>query len=88
MLSEDGDLIGDDQQYSALMALMLHQLGINARVVMGAYPEGGSQGGAASLRGSDIRAWVEVEFAGWQLGGLRPDAAARPHAADAGPQAS
>ena len=30
MLSEDGDLIGDDQQYSALMALMLHQLGINA----------------------------------------------------------
>lgn len=64
MLSEDGDLIGDDQQYSALMALMLHQLGINARVVMGAYPEGGSQGGAASLRGSDIRAWVEVEFAG------------------------
>ena len=64
MLSGDENLIGDDQQYTALMALMLHQLGINARVVMGAYPEGGSQGGAASLRGSDIRAWVEVEFAG------------------------
>ena len=62
MLSGDEQLIGDDQQYSALMALMLHQLGINARVVMGAYPEGGSQGGVASLRGSDIRAWVEVEF--------------------------
>ena len=64
MLSDDTNLIGDDQQYTALMALMLHQLGINARVVMGAYPEGGSQGGAATLRGSDIRAWVEVEFAG------------------------
>ena len=64
MLSGDENLIGDDQQYTALMALMLHQMGINARVVMGAYPEGGSQGGAASLRGSDIRAWVEVEFAG------------------------
>ena len=62
MISGDENLIGDDQQYTALMALMLHQLGINARVVMGAYPEGGSQGGAASLRGSDIRAWVEVEF--------------------------
>ena len=64
MLSGDENLIGDDQQYTALMALMLHQMGINARVVMGAYPEGGSQGGAASLRGSDIRAWVEVEFEG------------------------
>ena len=62
MISGDENLIGDDQQYTALMALMLHQLGINARVVMGAYPEGGSQGGVASLRGSDIRAWVEVEF--------------------------
>ncbi len=62
MLSGDEQLIGDDQQYSALMALMLHQLGMNARVVMGAYPEGGSQGGPATLHGSDIRAWVEVEF--------------------------
>ena len=64
MLSSDEQLIGDDQQYSALMALMLHQLGMNARVVMGAYPEGGSQGGPATLHGSDIRAWVEVEFEG------------------------
>ena len=64
MLSSDEQLIGDDQQYSALMALMLHHLGMNARVVMGAYPEGGSQGGPATLRGSDIRAWVEVEFEG------------------------
>lgn len=64
MLSSDEQLIGDDQQYTALMALMLHQMGMNARVVMGAYPEGGSQGGPATLHGSDIRAWVEVEFEG------------------------
>ena len=64
MIASDENLIGDDQQYSALMALMLHQLGMNARVVMGAYPEGGSQGGPATLHGSDIRAWVEVEFEG------------------------
>ena len=72
MLTSDENLIGDDQQYTALMALMLHQLGINARVVMGAYPEGGSQGGAATLRGSDIRAWVEVEFSGGVWGVFDP----------------
>lgn len=72
MLASDENLIGDDQQYTALMALMLHQLGINARVVMGAYPEGGSQGGAATLRGSDIRAWVEVEFSGGVWGVFDP----------------
>ena len=37
-------LVGDDEQYATLMALMLHSQGINARVVMGAYPEGGSRG--------------------------------------------
>ena len=72
MLVSDDNLIGDDQQYTALMALMLHQLGINARVVMGAYPEGGSQGGAATLRGSDVRAWVEVEFSGGVWGVFDP----------------
>lgn len=54
------ELIGDDEQYAALMALMLHSLGINARVVMGVH----SSDGAAELRGSDVHAWVEVEFTG------------------------
>ena len=35
-------LVGDDEQYATLMALMLHSQGINARVVMGAYREGAS----------------------------------------------
>ena len=65
MLEAD-QLIGDDEQYAALMALMLHSLGVNARVVMGLYPPGGGQ--SAALHGGDVHAWVEVEFdgVGWQ----------------------
>mgnify|MGYP000845723089 FL=1 len=55
-------LVGDDEQYATLMALMLHSQGINARVVMGAYREGTS--GGVDLTGSDMHAWVEVEFPG------------------------
>ena len=60
-------LIGDDEQYAALMALMLHSLGVNARVVMGLYPQG--RGGDVDLRGHDVHVWVEVEFdgVGWQV---------------------
>ena len=65
MLEAD-QLIGDDEQYAALMALMLHSLGVNARVVMGLYPPDGGQ--SATLHGGDVHAWVEVEFdgVGWQ----------------------
>ena len=58
-------LVGDDEQYATLMALMLHSQGINARVVMGAYREGTS--GNVDLTGADMHAWVEVEFprVGW-----------------------
>ncbi len=64
MIAAD-QLIGDDEQYAALMALMLHSLGMNARVVMGLY----SDGATTELRGSDVHAWVEVEFArvGWAV---------------------
>ena len=55
-------LVGDDEQYATLMALMLHSQGINARVVMGAYREGTS--GNVDLTGGDMHAWVEVEFPG------------------------
>ena len=65
MLEAD-QLIGDDEQYAALMALMLHSLDVNARVVMGLYPPDGGQ--SATLHGGDVHAWVEVEFdgVGWQ----------------------
>lgn len=59
-------LIGDDEQYAVLMALMLHSQGIPARVVMGLYPAKASEGEVA-LTGEDVHAWVEVPFTdvGW-----------------------
>ena len=68
---EAEQLIGDDEQYAALMALMLHSLGINARVVMGAYPDAYDSGPVA-LRGSDMHVWVEVEFEGVGWGRFDP----------------
>jgi hypothetical protein len=63
----DGEqMIGDDEQYAALMALMLRSMNIPARVVMGLHLEK-QNGGAAALHGYDMHAWVEVEFeqVGW-----------------------
>lgn len=58
-------LIGDDEQYATVMALMLHSIGIPARVVMGLYPEAKPAAGRpVTLRGYDVHAWVEVPFEG------------------------
>jgi hypothetical protein len=51
-------LVGDDEQYAALFALMTEQLGVPARVVLGATPEGGGV-----VKGKDVHAWVEVHAA-------------------------
>lgn len=59
------ELIGDDEQYAALMALMLQSQGIPARVVMGFYPEQPApQGESVVLRGRDAHVWVEIPFEG------------------------
>jgi len=48
-------MVGNDEQYAAVMALMANKVGVPARVVMGAtLPEGGV------VRGSDVAAWVEL----------------------------
>ncbi|MFV0407096.1 MAG: transglutaminase-like domain-containing protein [Propioniciclava sp.] len=58
-------LVGDDEQYAVLMQLMLHQLGLDARVVMGLYPENWpAEGEPVTLTGGEVHAWVEVPFAG------------------------
>ena len=59
-------MVGDDEQYSVLMALMARSAGMPARVVMGFYPET-YQEGAIDIKGEDAHAWVEIYFAdaGW-----------------------
>jgi hypothetical protein len=51
-------LVGDDEQYAATYALMIEDLGIPARVVLGAVP-----GADGVVRGRDVHAWVEVQLA-------------------------
>ena len=67
MLDSD-QMTGDAEQYAAAMALMVRELGLPARVVMGfdvsqaAAADDGS--GALAITGSDVTAWVEVPFEG------------------------
>ncbi|WP_019136831.1 transglutaminaseTgpA domain-containing protein [Cellulomonas massiliensis] len=63
-----GDLmVGDSEQYASAMALMAREMALPARVVMGFVPErpAGEDDGPVEVHGSDVRAWVEVAFAGY-----------------------
>ena len=60
----NGSMVGDQEQYAALMAVLVRSLGIPARVVVGFAPTGSTEG-AVELRGRDITAWVEVPFDGF-----------------------
>ncbi|MGA1836532.1 transglutaminaseTgpA domain-containing protein [Herbiconiux sp. 11R-BC] len=58
-------MVGDDEQYSVAMALMVRSLGIPARVVMGFYPaESAGPDATQQITGDDVHAWVEVPFEG------------------------
>lgn len=70
--------VGDDEQYAAAFALMANELGMPARVVLGAVPE--SDG---TVRGRDVHAWVEIHPAagGWVAvprSVFMPDASKKP----------
>jgi hypothetical protein len=57
------DIVGDDEQYAATMALMADSIGVPGRVVLGAQvPAGGV------VTGADVHAWVEVEPVRSRLG--------------------
>lgn len=57
-------IVGDDEQFAATLALLSNAVGVPARVVLGAVvPSGGT------VYGRDMHAWVEVELAG--LGWIR-----------------
>lgn len=62
---QEGELVGDAEQYSVLMMLMCRSLGIPARVVMGFDPS--LDGDDKQVSGADVTAWVEIAFkdAGW-----------------------
>ncbi|NYE37180.1 hypothetical protein F4692_002313 [Nocardioides cavernae] len=51
-------IVGNDEQYAATMALIANEIGVPARVVLGAVvPEGGR------VTGADVSAWVELRAA-------------------------
>ncbi len=69
-------LVGDDEQYAVLMALMLRQLKIPARVVMGFYPPNDAlHQGSWEVTGTTAHVWVEVPFneIGWVAFDPTPD---------------
>lgn len=63
-LLESEQMVGDDEQYAAAMALLAGQLGIPARVVMGFHPAAGHTAAVFRANGDDLHAWVEVPFQG------------------------
>jgi transglutaminase-like putative cysteine protease len=57
-------MVGNDEQYAAIMALLANNAGVPARVVLGAVvPEDGV------VEGRDVQAWVELRLAdgSWQV---------------------
>ncbi|GAB2886820.1 DUF3488 and transglutaminase-like domain-containing protein [Nocardioides pacificus] len=51
-------MVGNDEQYAAVMALLANRIGVPARVVLGAeLPADGV------VRGEDVQAWVELQVA-------------------------
>ncbi|PRA13450.1 transglutaminase [Arthrobacter sp. MYb211] len=82
-------MIGDDEQYAAAMALMAREQGIPARVVMGFYPEEYDEAQAIKLTGSDVHAWVEIAFegVGWVPFNPTPDEDEQPTPPEQEPKA-
>jgi transglutaminase-like putative cysteine protease len=68
-------MVGDEEQYAAAMALMARHLGYPARVVMGFAPEVSQDAGEVEVVGDDVTAWVEVPFegVGWMTFRPTPD---------------
>ena len=85
----DPQMIGDDEQYSVAMALMLRHLGIPARVVMGFHPpEEVSVADEWVATGTDAHVWVEVPFneVGWVAFDPTPDRDRQPETSVPKPQ--
>ncbi|MGO4691826.1 transglutaminase family protein [Glaciibacter sp. 2TAF33] len=68
-------MVGDQEQYAAAMALMARNLGLPARVVMGFAPDVPEGAASVEITGNDVTAWVEVAFdkIGWVPFNPTPD---------------
>lgn len=87
MVVEPEQMIGDAEQYAALMALMARELGWPARVVYGFERTEDETGGTWEISGDEITAWVEVSFegVGWVTYDPTPDENNVPMAEDPTP---
>jgi transglutaminase-like putative cysteine protease len=56
-------MVGDEEQYASLFALMARSFNYPVRVVMGFAPDV-TAGGQVAVTGDDVTAWVEVAFDG------------------------
>lgn len=56
-LNDKQQPVGNDEQYAAAFALLANQLGVPARVVLGAEP-----GARGVVQGKDVHTWVEVHL--------------------------
>ncbi|PWD49493.1 transglutaminase [Serinibacter arcticus] len=67
LMIEAPEMIGDAEQYAALMALMVREQGWPARVVYGFARGERDTGTTWEVTGGNVTAWVEVQFegAGW-----------------------
>ena len=85
MLDEE-EMIGDAEQYAALMALMARSLNWPSRVVLGFEQEG--SGSTWEVTGRDVTAWVEIRFddVGWVVFEPTPDENNVPQSEDPTPQ--
>ncbi|MBE1878880.1 DUF3488 and transglutaminase-like domain-containing protein [Myceligenerans pegani] len=77
-LLEKDDMIGDEEQFAVAFALLARQTGIPARVVMGFAEDEESDRSAGedwTVRGEDVKAWIEVPFEeyGWVPIDVDPD---------------
>lgn len=65
-------MVGDEEQYAAAMALMARHLGYPSRVVMGYAPDIADGADEVEVMGADVTAWVEVPFEGVGWISFRP----------------
>lgn len=77
LLTPDGAMVGDSEQYASAMALMAREIGLPSRVVLGFLPKdkdgdisnartkADGDGTVIDFTGNDVTAWVEINLEGY-----------------------